>query len=119
MRILVQLRQDLVAVELGHLDVEQDQVEVALAQEVERLAAVLRKHNRVTLLLDAAAEQKAVHRVVVHDQDGSGGRGAGVHDAGSSLSGARASASAAYSRSIRSASSPAPSSSPRFACSSS
>ena len=69
MRVVLQLREHLVAVELGHQDVEQQQVEPLLPQQVERLAAVLREDDRVPLLLEAAAEQEPVHAVVVRDQD--------------------------------------------------
>ena len=68
-RIELQLRQHLVAVELGHQDIEQHQVEVLATQQVERLAAVLCEHDGVPLLFQPAAEQKAVHPVVVDDQD--------------------------------------------------
>src|SRR5262245_24109450 len=112
MRVGLQLRENLVAVELGHLYVQQNQVEVPLAQQVECLAAVSGKGDRVPLLLHAAAEQEPVHRVVFDDEDRSGRGARGVHDARSGSSGASASSSATYSRSIRSTSSSAPSSSP-------
>src|SRR5262249_13826754 len=96
-----------------------NQVEVPLTQQVECLAPVPRKGNRVPLLLHAATEQKPVHRVVVDDQDRSRRSAGAVHDARSGSSGASASSSAAYSRSIRSTSSTAPSSSPFLARSSS
>ena len=51
MGVVLQIRQDLVAVELGHQDVEQDQVEGLLAQQLERLAAVLGEDDPVALVL--------------------------------------------------------------------
>ena len=65
MRVELQLRENLVAVELGHQDVEQHQVEVLATQQVERLAAVFCEDDGVPLLLQTAAEQEPVHPVVV------------------------------------------------------
>ena len=120
MRVELQLRQHLVTVELGHQDVEQHQVEVLATQQVERLAAVLREGDGVPLLLQTAAEQKAVHPVVVGDQDRSGREAEALTTPAVERSAARASSSGSYSCSIRSTSSEAPSSSPFLArCSSS
>ena len=82
MRVELQLREDLIAIELGHQDVEQHQVEVPATQQIERLAAVFCEDDGVTLLLQTAAEQKPVHPVVVRDQDRSGRRSVSAHDAG-------------------------------------
>ena len=46
MRVVLQLREHLVAVELGHQDVEQQQVEPLLPQQVERLARRARRRRR-------------------------------------------------------------------------
>ena len=115
---LLQLREHLVAVELRHQDVEQQQVEALPAQQVERLAAVLGEDDRVPLLLQTAAEQEPVHRLssAIRIVPGEGG---GAHGAGFGRSAASACSSAPYSRSIRSTSSAAPSTSPFFARSSS
>ena len=120
MRVELQLREDLVAVELGHQDVEQHQVEVPATQQVERLAAVFCEDDGVPLLLQTAAEQKA----------GSPGcrRRSGSFPAERRERSRRRRRpersegllrAAAYSRSIRSTSSAAPSSSPLLARSSS
>ena len=61
MRIVLQLGKDLVAVELGHQDVEQHQVEALLTQQLERLPAVLRVGDRVPLLLEPAHVRHAQH----------------------------------------------------------
>src|SRR5690349_15112870 len=119
MPVELQLREDLVAVELGHQDVEQHQVELPATQELQRLAAVLCEDNGVPLLLQATAEQEPVHPVVVRDEDRSGRRGGSTHDAGVERSAASVFSSAAYSCSIRSRSSAVPSSSPLRACASS
>src|SRR6266487_4242235 len=60
------------AVELGHDDVEQDNVERILAQDLERLLAVCRGADPVALLLEAAGQEHPVERVVVDDEDAAG-----------------------------------------------
>ncbi len=74
-RVVLQLREHLVAVELGHQDVEQQQVEALRPQQVERLAAVLREDDGVPCCSRPRAEQEPVHPVVVGDQDRARGRG--------------------------------------------
>src|SRR6188472_2256121 len=107
MRIVLELREHLVAVELGHEDVEQQQVERLLPQQVERLAAVLGEADGMALSLEAAREHEPVHPVVVGDED-LAVHGSGCFHAGDSERSAdRASSSGRYSCSIRSTSSEA------------
>ena len=64
--------QDLVAVHLRHLDVEQDQVHPALPEGVESLAPVLGERDGVPELLQRPPEEQPVHAVVVDHQEGAG-----------------------------------------------
>src|SRR5262249_13034621 len=103
------LGEHFVAVDLGHLDVEQHQIEAALLEEVESLPSVLGELDGVALLLESPPEQELVHAVVVDDQDSA----CGSAHLPSSF------ATSAYSASIRAARSGAPVRSPPFACTSS
>src|SRR5205085_6139259 len=96
-------------VELGHQDVEQDQVEGLPAQQLERLAAVLGEDDPVAFVLETAGEQEPVDPVVVRDEDGA------AHEGDPARSAERACSSGRYSASICSTSFSAPSSSPAFA----
>ena len=66
--------QRLVAVHLGHLDVQQDQIDAALAQRLQGLAPVLGEGDRVAELLQRAPEEQPVHPVVVDHQEVAGRR---------------------------------------------
>ncbi len=110
----LQLGEHLVAVELGHQHVEQDQVEMVAPQQVERLAPVLREDDRVALLLQAAAEQEPIHPIVVGDQDRARRRRGRRHETASERSATRASSSGRYASSIRRRARDVPSSSRSF-----
>ena len=62
------LFEDLEAVHLRHLDVEQDEVEGLAPQPVEGDPSVLGKLDAMALRLDAAGEQEPVHLVVVDNE---------------------------------------------------
>ena len=67
--------QRLVAVHLGHLDVEQHQVDRGAARSASRACApVLGERDRVAELLERAPEEQPVHPVVVDDQEVAGRR---------------------------------------------
>jgi hypothetical protein len=66
--------QRLIAVHLGHLDVEQDQVDPALPERLQSFLAVLGEAHGVAQLLEGAAKEQPVHPVVVDDEKGSGQR---------------------------------------------
>ena len=91
MRVALQLFQDSVAVELGHQDVEQHQVEAPASQQVERFFAVFGEDDGMPVVLEPAAEQEPVHAVVVRDQDRAGRGGGTAHEIGSDRREARAS----------------------------
>src|SRR6266498_5777338 len=61
------------AVELGHDDVKQDNVERILPQNVERLPAVRRRADTVALLLEAMNQEHPVERIIVDDEDTASG----------------------------------------------
>ena len=63
------LRRDLVAVELGQHDVEEDQVGRLGAPQAESLGAVRRDDDLVALLLQRVLQQSLDVRVVVDDED--------------------------------------------------
>ena len=63
---------DVEAVHLGQHHVEHDEVEVVLAQAVERLAAVERRHDLVALLAQGIGQQ-LLNRVLVVDEQDAGG----------------------------------------------
>ena len=71
-RVRGQGLQHLVAVHLGHLDVEQDQIDRALAQDTQGLDPVLGERDRVPQLLERAPEEQPVHPVVIHHQEVAG-----------------------------------------------
>ena len=62
----------LIAVHLGHQDVEQHDVDGLADQRLERLAPVLRGHDAVAVALEAAPEQRLFRAIVVDDEDGRG-----------------------------------------------
>ena len=64
-----QLLEDGDAIELRHDDVEKDDVARLLAEELQRLPAVRRSANRVTVLLEEASEQLSADAVVVGNED--------------------------------------------------
>jgi hypothetical protein len=66
-------RQHLVAVHLGHLDVEQDQIGTPLRQRFERRATVFREGDAVSELFQGASEQEPIDPVVVDHQQIPGG----------------------------------------------
>ena len=106
MRVELQLREDLVAVELGHQDVEQHQVEVLAAQQVERLAAVLlRRRRSCPCCSRPRLSRRLFTRLSSTTRIVPGGRGGGTHDAAVDWSASERLSRAAYSRSIRSTSS--------------
>ena len=57
------------AVELGHDDVEEHDVDRLLGEQLERLHAVRRGAHRMTVLLEEASEQLPADAVVVGDED--------------------------------------------------
>src|SRR3954447_21347429 len=63
---------DLEPVELGHHHVEDDEVERALAEALERLAAVGRPDDVVAVLLQGEAEQRLDRLLVVDEEDARG-----------------------------------------------
>ena len=63
------LRRDLVAVELGQVDVEQDQVGRLRAPQPEPFGAVTRDDDLVALLLERVLQETLDIRVVVDDED--------------------------------------------------
>ena len=66
--------QHLIAVELGHEDVEQDDVERLVLDALPAPPSIARRRDLVAFLLQVADEQPAVDRVVVYDeQPGHGG----------------------------------------------
>ena len=68
-RVGFELLEDGDAVQLGHHDVEEDDVSRVRAQELERFPSVLGRPRPMTLLLEQANEELAVERVVVDDED--------------------------------------------------
>ncbi len=100
MRIALELLQNPVAVELGHEDVEQQQVEAPASQQVERFRAVFGEDDGMPVLLEPAAEQEPVDSVVVRDQDRAPGAGGAAHETGSDRRETTASWSGWYSCSI-------------------
>ena len=79
--------QHLVAVHVRHHDVEQNQVELLRAQQLQRLPAVVgRREVRIALALQPARERVAIVLVVVDHEERSL---AGTHDAGPSGTSAR------------------------------
>ena len=82
MRLTLDVRQHLVAVHLGHQDVEKDHVERCrvladgpfhlLFQQRDRLAPILGERDAVTLVGQETAELLAVDDVVIDDQNTSG-----------------------------------------------
>ena len=100
MRVALELLQDSVAVELGHQDVEQYQVEAPASQQVERFSAVFGEDDGVSVVLEPTAEQEPVHPVVVRDQDRARRGSGSAHETGSDRREARASWSVRYSCSI-------------------
>src|ERR1700733_2428227 len=100
MRVALELLQNSVAVELGHQDVEQHQVEPPASQQVERFSAVFGEDDGMPALLEHAAEQELVDPVVVSDQDRAGSGSGAAHETGSDRSEARVSWSVRYSCSI-------------------
>ena len=57
------------AVELGHHHIEQDEIGMHPARNVERRAAVLRREQAITAALERAHDQPQIHRAVVDDKD--------------------------------------------------
>ena len=68
-RGLPDARGGLEAVEAGHLDVEQDEREVLLAEPLERLLARARPHEALAERLEDRFEGDQVRRAVVHQED--------------------------------------------------
>ena len=68
LRVGLELLEHREAIELGHFDVEQQQVEWFLSQPLQRYAAVLGERDVVSEQLDAARQQQAIDLVVVCDQ---------------------------------------------------
>ena len=64
---------DLEAVELGHHDVEEDEIRTDAARDIERGAAVLRCEQAIPRP-SGAHDETQVHRAVVDDQNGGAGR---------------------------------------------
>ena len=56
------------AVELGHHHIEQDEIGMHPARNVERRAAVLRREQAITAPLERAHDQSQIHRAVVDDR---------------------------------------------------
>jgi len=75
---------DLEAVDPGHHHVEHDQVERLLAEAGERLAAVGRAHDLVTVLAQRVAQQRLDGLLVVGQQDAQRAVGHGVNCQGAS-----------------------------------
>jgi NAD(P)-dependent dehydrogenase (short-subunit alcohol dehydrogenase family) len=73
-RVAAQRLQHLVPVHLGHLDVEQDEVDGTPPEDLQGLPPVLRERHGVAELLEGASEEQPVHPVVVHDQQRAGVR---------------------------------------------
>src|SRR6266511_1003281 len=113
-KLLVALdpRQSLVAVQLRHQDVEQDDVEGLGAKRLQRPAAVLDGGDAVALPLEVVRQDHAVDLVVVDDEDRCR---ALAHEAAA----CKASATRAYSASIRATCSTAPTRAPVCAVASS
>ena len=73
--LILQPAQHLIAVDLRHHHVEQDQVETFLVQPADRLLSVLGDLNiGITLELEVERERIAVVVVVIDDQDAGAGR---------------------------------------------
>src|SRR6266545_3734783 len=105
-------RQSLVAVQLRHQDVEQDDVEGLGAKRLQRPAAVLDGGDAVALPLEVVRQDHAVDLVVVDDEDRCR---ALAHEAAA----CKESATRAYSASIRATCSAAPTRAPVCAVASS
>ncbi len=68
-RIVLQLLQGRVTVELGHQHVEQHEIECLGVQPGQRFLSVLRKRDLMPLLLQSAPQHHAIYFVVIYDQD--------------------------------------------------
>src|SRR5512133_293560 len=99
--VALDLREGVVAVELRHEDVEQDDVERLGSKRLQCPDAVLGRGDTVTLSLEVAGQEHPVHRVVVDDENGCRSR---AH-ARSCPAACSASATRAYSSSMRATSS--------------
>ena len=80
-RARAHLAAHLEAVDLREHEVEHDQVEVRLAQAVERLAPVERGHHLVALLAQGKGEQRLKRLLVVHQEDAGGLRSHSINGA--------------------------------------
>src|SRR5438309_1151026 len=60
---------ELVAIQTGHLDIEDDEVEYVLERAVEATTAIAGHAHGVPVTLEHVAEELEVHRVVVDDED--------------------------------------------------